>query len=608
MCKKVLHLTFIVCVLSLFLYQNVSYAYPSGKKWETAEKDLNNAYKAMQDHQTALAHIQEAMTALNDSWDSNETEIKKGKKVTVDAIAGVAVGVVTAYFTGGGSAIAYLPSIFSGWIAAKEAKDTYSRIWSRDEYLKAMQTTLSAMDTVLGDADAAYTVYTADYAAYLKILAEHSGGLVRFNGNGVTAVYSQDALDMAVNSTPRQTKYWYHSYERPYQNPPADPHTIDPRYDKTTHWTLNDLPKNYWCKGPCSVKFRSAEEAFYEHRTECGTGEDIGIVSTWDIAELQSRPIGQGCGHKYYKCPGYLDREGVQKHEIRTCTRVYTYADGSTGACLDSDGEPLQYRKCMHWQRDHNENDSWNYVGYHSNDGSDSDDEEANAGGTLHACNIHDTSVSGDHSSTWLCNESPCSNRSVPYCLAMCPYTGNHGTTTDSSLVVCDIEGCQDSTSYNPDSSSAGLHAYCNECYQYKCTGGGHSWYPSCSDTTHTNSNGDSCTVGGYECVSHTPVYPEVPAASFDPSLSIGSSSYSPGSTLTVTVSTSGAPIYGAHLYQGNTSLGWFGGSQSTTSVDLSYTFPTGASGSYDLRVSVWPWDGDTYGSVHRLYFTVDVQ
>ena len=67
MFNKVLHFSFIVCVLSLFLYQNVSYAYPSGKKWKTAERDLNIAYRAMKDHETALAHIQEAMTALNDS-------------------------------------------------------------------------------------------------------------------------------------------------------------------------------------------------------------------------------------------------------------------------------------------------------------------------------------------------------------------------------------------------------------------------------------------------------------------------------------------------------------------------------------------------------------
>ena len=264
---------------------------------------------------------------------------------------------------------------------------------------------------------------------------------------------------------------------------------------------------------------------------------------------LKRRSVSKGCGRVYYDCPQIPDTE----HKVRTCNKwVYRYdAHLSTRPPAKSKCvEP--YRRCMGHTFDHN-----NRVlgsSKHSDDGSDSD-EEANAGGTLHACNIHDTSVSGDHSSTWLCNESPCSNRQVPYCLAICPETGNHGTATtpmhacnihDTSVsgdhsstylcnippcsnrivpyclalcpytdthgkVVCTISGCQDSTPYDPTSSSGGLHAYCNECYQYKCTGGGHSWYPSCFDTTHTNSNGDSCTVAGYECVSHTPVYPAPP-------------------------------------------------------------------------------------------------
>ena len=38
---------------------------------------------------------------------------------------------------------------------------------------------------------------------------------------------------------------------------------------------------------------------------------------------------------------------------------------------------------------------------------------------------------------------------------------------------------------------------------------GDHSWQTSCSDTAHTNTNGDSCQASGfYACVSHTPVYP----------------------------------------------------------------------------------------------------
>ena len=220
---------------------------------------------------------------------------------------------------------------------------------------------------------------------------------------------------------------------------------------------------------------------------------------------LKRRSVSKGCGRVYYDCPQIPDTE----HKVRTCNKwVYRYdAHLSTRPPAKSKCvEP--YRRCMGHTFDHN-----NRVlgsSKHSDDGSDSD-EEANAGGTLHACNIHDTSVSGDHSSTWLCNESPCSNRQVPYCLAICPETGNHGTATTPTtpaMVVCDIAGCQDSTPYDPTSSSAGLHAYCNECSQYKCTGGGHSWYPSCTDTTHTNSNDDSCTVAGYECVSHTPVYP----------------------------------------------------------------------------------------------------
>lgn len=160
----------------------------------------------------------------------------------------------------------------------------------------------------------------------------------------------------------------------------------------------------------------------------------------------------------------------------------------------------------------------------------------------LAACGIHDASASGDHTLTYLCNILPCSNRIVPYCFDQCPEAGNHGK------VVCAIQGCQDSTPYDATSSSAGWHAPCNECSQYKCKGGDHSWDPSCSDTTHTNANGDSCTVAGYECVSHTPVYPAAPAPVFSPSFSGGVSTYAPGDTFSGTVST-GTPVYGVMLY-----------------------------------------------------------
>lgn len=106
-----------------------------------------------------------------------------------------------------------------------------------------------------------------------------------------------------------------------------------------------------------------------------------------------------------------------------------------------------------------------------------------------------------------------------------------------------------------------------------------------------------------------TTTTPTTTTQTFDPSLSGNASTYSPGSTLSVTVSTSGAPIYGARLYRGSTDVsGWVSGSKTTTSLDFSYTFPTNATGSYSFRVSLWPWDGNTYGTVERLYFTVNIQ
>ena len=66
----------------------------------------------------------------------------------------------------------------------------------------------------------------------------------------------------------------------------------------------------------------------------------------------------------------------------------------------------------------------------------------------MHLCNDHEEWQSGihsaaacglaghfvcdnlDHSSSYTCNIPPCSNRVVPYCLALCPESSSHGSTT----------------------------------------------------------------------------------------------------------------------------------------------------------------------------------
>ena len=142
---------------------------------------------------------------------------------------------------------------------------------------------------------------------------------------------------------------------------------------------------------------------------------------------------------------------------------------------------------------------------------------------------------------------------------------------------------------------------------------GDHSWQTSCTDTAHTNTNGDSCTATGfYACVSHTPVYP------FSPSVSLNSQSYSAGGSVSISI-TSAAPINGAHLYvrvPGDTSrygtqIGWFSGNndRTTTTLPLSYTFPDDAAlGTYQIALRVYPWNGNTYGDPSDLFESVTIK
>jgi hypothetical protein len=107
------------------------------------------------------------------------------------------------------------------------------------------------------------------------------------------------------------------------------------------------------------------------------------------------------------------------------------------------------------------------------------------------------------------------------------------------------------------------------------------------------------------------------PALSFAPSLSVvGSSSYSAGDSLSPVV-TCELPIYGAHLFvrtPGDTStygttIGWFSGSTTATSLTLPYTFPTdAASGSYKITARVYPWNGDAWGDPDYLSDYVSVE
>ncbi len=164
--------------------------------------------------------------------------------------------------------------------------------------------------------------------------------------------------------------------------------------------------------------------------------------------ELRRRTVDQGCGDYYYdKCPHPAASAQGAPHEERTCNKwIWEKPTGYLKA-FKSYRCGQEFRRCMGHKRDHNP-----YV-----IGSSAHSDEADSGTppvasttpttpVMHACGVHETTVSGDHS--WVYRECPSG------------------------------------------------HAH------YACDGSNHSVQATCLET---NANGDSCTVTGfYACQTHT--------------------------------------------------------------------------------------------------------
>ncbi|MDE0326006.1 MAG: hypothetical protein OXN27_18980 [Candidatus Poribacteria bacterium] len=65
--------------------------------------------------------------------------------------------------------------------------------------------------------------------------------------------------------------------------------------------------------------------------------------------------------------------------------------------------------------------------------------------------------------------------------------------------------------------------------------------------------------------------------------------------------------IYGVWLYVNGTKTQWFSGSTTATSLSLTYTFASDASGSYTMMARVYPWSGSTYGNYTDYSYTVTI-
>ena len=371
---------------------------------------------------------------------------------------------------------------------------------------------------------------------------------------------------MAVNSG--ETRGWYHQG----QSPSGTDHSIQPCLPKA-HWDMKDLKEKHKCDGPCSVKFRSPHEAYTSHQKKCGSGTPLDPWSPGFQSSLALRDVDQGCGRQHYDCPSVPDTEHKEQH----CTKDYTDRNGNRETCKD------RFRKCMYHRIIHNHR-PWvpPIKTLHYADGDS--DEEANAGGTLHACDIHDTSVSGDHSSTWLCNESPCSNLQVPYCLAICPETGNHGTAT-TPMHACNIH----------DTSVSGDHSSTYLCNIPPCS---NRIVPYClALCPYTDTHGTTTITGGDEDTSGGTT-PTTPTASLGPDIGY-STTITLGSQTLLVLQASAAfrSVTWYILSPENDSESWMGtytySDGATTATYVPYF--GGGVGDYQVRVEITPVTGDTY-------------
>ena len=501
MLRKGLYFTFIVYVFSLFIWQNVSHAYPSGKNWTTVESNLTIAYTNLDTYVTFLKETRDAVTTLNSGWEANKTKIEDGEKVMLETAAAALVGIVSTALTSGSSAVAYAPSIFTGWIAAKAGLGTGKHKKSKTKYLTAMSTAVSAFDIALGDVNEKYKIYESAHDAYLTSMASHSGGLVLYDKTTQTTsdVYSKEDLKTAVTEGKTEnktatTRDWYHTWESPSS---STYHSITPFYTKA-HLTIKDLPKTEECYGSCSDLYRTFYEAWNTKRRKCGTS----TRHTTDDFVLSQRTLAEGCGKIYYSC----DTKEAPDHKIRWCKKDFIDAMGVE--YLDCG---RRFRRCMKKVFDHNLSDLLPALFSKHSDEEDNDDgdDSADAGdgssSAMHACGIHATTVSGSHSQI----TPPCGDSA--HAGYACQISSDHNTAMSGWSGT--FYECQPHTDYpcghtDPTANSA-YHAPQASCLV-------------------TNANGDSCTVTGfYGCQSHTHVYPA-------PTISCGRS----GCSQTVTSST----------------------------------------------------------------------
>lgn len=301
MLKNLIYTTFIVCILSILSVLNVSYAGTAAvNDWQNAQQKVWNAEVLVDEAVSDYHTIRSDVETLSGEWSSNTKAIEKNESFQL-TVSGklIVTGLISALTT---NPAGLVPAAYTAYMDTwRTSKDTKEKTAENAEYMTAMSTLISLMDTARSNIDAAYsggyvsqpipshlqgvaTSYTLDtigydayYDRYLAMAQTHIDG---YDDVGVL----ESSVKMGKLSG------YYHKHWHLGDLKSNEDHVFI-RFLWLSHWNVkDDLEKKYKCNGVCGTLFRTPYEAYSTNRMTCSF--------TLKVQDVLSS------AYRIYPCPG----------------------------------------------------------------------------------------------------------------------------------------------------------------------------------------------------------------------------------------------------------------------------------------------------------------
>ena len=163
MFKTLSRLTLIVCVLSISIFSNVSFAYELSESEDYEKDQLRIKYDNVDDKEQELIDVRTVLGHLNSGWDAQiESATSNTQVALISGGAAVVSGIVAA--VSGGS---LLPAAYAAWVSKFKLNSAEKDRVASADYLTAISETLPQLDTALAAIETSYTLYAAQHDTYL---------------------------------------------------------------------------------------------------------------------------------------------------------------------------------------------------------------------------------------------------------------------------------------------------------------------------------------------------------------------------------------------------------------------------------------------------------